>query len=227
MHTPLPRHQFARSSCPAAALPPRSAAAGVAGAQRERGAAVPPSEGVHVSLSSNSLLIGAEAVAGLRCRSTRQLVNETSRRWKSADRQRRAAALQAPPWWSGPARPPLRHPAHQPASPAHHLSRICCPPPASPAHPFSCSCCDLSRNAHELWVAWTVAGVLGFVLALMCSAALVHDMLAMRRQRVRGTGPSAGAGWLRRWTAANAAPCIVHAVLLIQGTSAPLNPFHL
>jgi hypothetical protein len=44
-------------------------------------------------------------------------------------------------------------------------------------------CCDLSRNAHEVWVAWTVAGVLGFLLAVLCSGALIFDMLAMRRQR--------------------------------------------
>lgn len=44
-------------------------------------------------------------------------------------------------------------------------------------------CCDLSRSAYDVWVAWTVAGVLGFVLAVMCSGALIYDMLAMRRQR--------------------------------------------
>lgn len=205
-------HQFARSSCPAAALPPRSAAAGVAGAQRERGAAVPPSEGVHVSLSSNSLLIGAEAVAGLRCRSTRQLVNETSRRWKSADRQRRAAliACSALVVWA-------RHAA---AAASRPPTRISCPPP----HHLSRSCCDLSRNAHELWVAWTVAGVLGFVLALMCSTALVHDMLAMRRQRVCGSGPSAGAGW--RWTGA-LLPMLRRASCMLTASASPPHPFHL
>ena len=56
--------------------------------------------------------------------------------------------------------------------------------PSLPSPPLPCSCCDLSRSAYDVWVAWTVAGVLGFVLAVMCSGALICDMLAMRRQRV-------------------------------------------
>lgn len=38
---------------------------------------------------------------------------------------------------------------------------------------------------NDIFVAWTVVGSLGFVLALMCSARLIHNMMTMRKQRVR------------------------------------------
>lgn len=46
-------------------------------------------------------------------------------------------------------------------------------------------CCTLKSNVHDMWVAWTVTGVLGFVLALMASARLVY--MARQRRKVRLT----------------------------------------
>lgn len=49
-------------------------------------------------------------------------------------------------------------------------------------------CCDLSTNSSSIFTAWTVVGSLGLVLAVLCSARLVNDMLTMRRQRVSRVG---------------------------------------
>ncbi len=47
-------------------------------------------------------------------------------------------------------------------------------------------CCTLSSEMGDLFVAWTAAGVLGFVLALLCSARLAQHALSLRKQQVRG-----------------------------------------
>ncbi|KAL4442089.1 hypothetical protein ABPG77_011350 [Micractinium sp. CCAP 211/92] len=51
-------------------------------------------------------------------------------------------------------------------------------------------CCELQGSAHALWVSWTVAGCLGLVLALLCSARLVRAaMTAYKSVREQPSGP--------------------------------------
>jgi hypothetical protein len=60
-------------------------------------------------------------------------------------------------------------------------------------------CCRVSNGVYDIWVAWTVAGVLGFLLAMMCSGRIAHHTLSMRKYQVGGW-----AWWrLGRW-----APCV-------------------
>ena len=62
-------------------------------------------------------------------------------------------------------------------------------------------CCRLSNGTYDVWVAWTVAGVLGFLLALMCSVRIAHHTLSMRKYQVGGragwVGGAAGAACVR------------------------------
>ncbi|KAL4451392.1 hypothetical protein ABPG77_009472 [Micractinium sp. CCAP 211/92] len=54
--------------------------------------------------------------------------------------------------------------------PLHHDTKIYMQDPFYAATAASaCSCCTLSNESYDVWVAWTVAGVLCFVLALLCS----------------------------------------------------------
>jgi hypothetical protein len=50
-----------------------------------------------------------------------------------------------------------------------------------------CSCCGLKSNAYDMWVSWTAVGCIGLVLALLCSAAMVHG--AAKRRKVRACRP--------------------------------------
>jgi hypothetical protein len=47
-------------------------------------------------------------------------------------------------------------------------------------------CCRVSNGVYDIWVAWTVAGVLGFLLAMMCSGRIAHHTLSMRKYQVGG-----------------------------------------
>ena len=61
-------------------------------------------------------------------------------------------------------------------------------------------CCRLSNGTHSVWAAWTVAGVLGFLLAVMCSVRIAHHTLSLRKHQV-GWGWVArpvGSGWVAR-----------------------------
>jgi len=81
---------------------------------------------------------------------------------------------------------PARMPSHLPACPPSHTPGLTLPQPASPALPppnAPCRCCTLSNEAYDVWVAWTVAGVLGFVLALLCTW---RSAAAWRQQKVGG-----------------------------------------
>jgi hypothetical protein len=46
-------------------------------------------------------------------------------------------------------------------------------PPAPALQLKSFICCDLSTSSEDLFIAWTVAGCLGFALSLLCSARVV------------------------------------------------------
>lgn len=48
--------------------------------------------------------------------------------------------------------------------------------------PWPRSCCTLSNQAHDVWVAWTVARALGFTLGLLCTGRI----LQLRRRRRPG-----------------------------------------
>lgn len=50
-------------------------------------------------------------------------------------------------------------------------------------------CCTLKSNMHDMWVAWTITGCLGFVLALMASGRLIY--MARQRRKVRCWGGGA------------------------------------
>lgn len=58
-------------------------------------------------------------------------------------------------------------------------------------------CCDLRDSFHNMWVAWTVVGVLGFVMALMASAVVVN-VARTRRKRMKAA-PSAALGGGALW----------------------------
>ncbi|PSC74601.1 zinc metalloprotease [Micractinium conductrix] len=46
-------------------------------------------------------------------------------------------------------------------------------------------CCTLAFDAHDMWVAWTVAGGLGFGLALLASIRIIKKSLHLRKERKR------------------------------------------
>ena len=48
-----------------------------------------------------------------------------------------------------------------------------------------CSCCSLKSSAYDMWLAWTIAGCLAFVLALLASGIIVHAALTARKVRQR------------------------------------------
>jgi hypothetical protein len=53
-------------------------------------------------------------------------------------------------------------------------------------------CCGLSGAAADIWVAWTCAGVVGFVLGLLCTARIAHHTLSLRKYEVRSRGGGSG-----------------------------------
>lgn len=89
-------------------------------------------------------------------------------------------------YMQGPARswpatlPPasIRLPGPRPPVPRSLLVNPCLP-----ARPPACSCCTLSNESYDVWVAWTVAGVLCFVLALFCSLRIAWLPRARRRHQ--------------------------------------------
>lgn len=54
-------------------------------------------------------------------------------------------------------------------------------------------CCTLSREMGDLFAAWTAAGALGFVLAVLCSARLAQHALSLRKQQRRAMAAAAAA----------------------------------
>ncbi|KAI3430897.1 hypothetical protein D9Q98_009306 [Chlorella vulgaris] len=66
-------------------------------------------------------------------------------------------------------------------------------------------CCTLSSETSSLWVAWTCAGVIGFVLAVLCSARMVHHTTDMRRFHRMLAAAAAAAGGDAHWAAPIAA----------------------
>lgn len=53
------------------------------------------------------------------------------------------------------------------------------PPMPAPAR----SCCMLSSEAYDVWLAWTIAGALGFALSLACTARLWQPCCRRRRRK--------------------------------------------
>ncbi|KAL4420685.1 hypothetical protein ABPG75_010341 [Micractinium tetrahymenae] len=66
-------------------------------------------------------------------------------------------------------------------------------------------CCTLSSDMGDLFAAWTVAGVLGFLLALLCSARLAQHALSLRKQQRRAMAAAAAAS-ARHWHAPDYPP---------------------
>ncbi|KAL4855614.1 hypothetical protein ACK3TF_003939 [Chlorella vulgaris] len=66
-------------------------------------------------------------------------------------------------------------------------------------------CCTLSSESSSLWVAWTCAGVIGFVLAVLCSARMVHHTTDMRRFHRMLAAVASAAGGDTHWAAPIAA----------------------
>ena len=84
------------------------------------------------------------------------------------------------------ASPPARQPAGAPFSvrlTAHPRIPSALPPLPLPVSSPRRSCCTLAFDAHDMWVAWTVAGGLGFGLALLASIRIIKKSLHLRKVR--------------------------------------------
>lgn len=58
-------------------------------------------------------------------------------------------------------------------------------------------CCDLANTAFDMWVAWTVVGTLGFVLAVMASGRIIAWAVGLRKRlkQTRATLPGGAVIW--------------------------------
>ncbi|KAL4430591.1 hypothetical protein ABPG77_005831 [Micractinium sp. CCAP 211/92] len=58
-------------------------------------------------------------------------------------------------------------------------------------------CCSLANTAHDMWVAWTVVGCLGFVLAVMASGRVIAWAMGLRKRmkRSRASLPGGAVIW--------------------------------
>ena len=76
-------------------------------------------------------------------------------------------------------------------------------------------CCTLADEAYNIWVAWTVAGCLGVVLAAMCGGRIVHRAVSLQDVKV---------GWqvvvMGDWAAA---VCLLLRSRMLDFDTAPLG----
>lgn len=68
-------------------------------------------------------------------------------------------------------------------------------------------CCTLSYSSSAIWLAWTCAGTIGFVLGVMCTARMAHHTLNLRRyERQLAAAAAAAAEGLCSAAATTASP---------------------